>query len=192
MDCGFWILDWPDRGLILNPKSKIQTLKPKIKMPRIDNEIRITPSVLDRLIDHEPEVSREPLGSRSKSLRQLKESVKRDLEQLLNTRQSEDWLSPDLKELEMSLAAYGLPDFTSVSIKSPAEQNRLRRALESAITTFEPRLEDIDITIMPLGDLERAMHFRIAARLRIEPAPEPVTFDAMLQLSSGQYLVRGE
>lgn len=161
-------------------------------MPRIDNEIRITPSVLDRLIDHEPEVSREPLASRAKSLRQMKESVKRDLEQLLNTRQSEDWLSADLKELEMSLAAYGLPDFTSVSIKSPAEQNRLRRALESAITMFEPRLEDINITIRPLGDLERSMHFRIEARLRIEPAPEPVTFDAMLQLSSGQYLVRGE
>ena len=161
-------------------------------MPRIDNEIRITPSVLDRLLDYEPEVSREPLASRSKSLRQLKESVKRDLEQLLNTRQSGDWLPADLKELESSLAAYGLPDFSSVSIKSPAEQNRLRRALESAISTFEPRLEDINITLLPLGDLERSLHFRIEARLRIEPAPEPVTFDAMLQLSSGQYLVREE
>lgn len=161
-------------------------------MSRYDNHIRITPSVLDRLIDHEPGAAREPLASRSKSLRQLKDSVKRDLEQLLNTRQSEGWLSPDLQELEMSLAAYGLPDFTSVSIKSPAEQLRLRRALESAITMFEPRLEDINITIRPLGDLERSLHFRIEARLRIEPAPEPVTFDAMLQLSSGQYLVRGE
>ena len=161
-------------------------------MSRYDNHIRITPSVLDRLIDHEPEVVQEPLASRSKSLRQLKDSVKRDLEQLLNTRQSEGWLAPDLKELELSLAAYGLPDFTSVSIKSPAEQLRLRRALESAITLFEPRLEDIRITVRPLGDLERSLHFRIEARLRVEPAPEPVTFDAMLQLSSGQYLVRGE
>jgi type VI secretion system protein ImpF len=161
-------------------------------MHRFENEIRITPSVLDRLIDYEPEVSREPLASRSKSLRQLKDSVKRDLEQLLNTRQSSDWLPPDLKELEQSLAAYGLPDFTSVSIKSPAEQVRLRRAIESAISTFEPRLEDINITILPLGDLERSLRFRIDARLKIEPAPEPVTFDAMLQLSSGQYLVKEE
>jgi type VI secretion system protein ImpF len=161
-------------------------------MSRHDNEIRITPSVLDRLIDYEPAVSHEPLASRSKSLRQLKEAVKRDLEQLLNTRQSGDWLPADLKELNNSLAAYGLPDFSAVSIKSPAEQTRLRRALEAAIATFEPRLEDINITLLPLAGLQRSLHFRIDARLKIEPAPEPVTFDALLQLSSGQYLVRGE
>ena len=161
-------------------------------MGRFDNEIRITPSVLDRLIDYEPEITREPLASRAKSLRQLKEAVKRDLEQLLNTRQPGDWLPEDLKELNNSLAAYGLPDFSSVSIKSPAEQLRLRRALEAAVTMFEPRLEDVNITLLPAGDLERSLHFRIDARLRIEPAPEPVTFDAMLQLSSGQYLVREE
>lgn len=161
-------------------------------MARIDNEIRITPSVLDRLIDYEPELAREPLASRAKSLRQLKESIKRDLEQLLNTRQSGDWLPAELKELNNSLAAYGLPDFSSVSIKSPAEQNRLRRALEAAIAIFEPRLEDVNVTLLPIGELQRSLHFRIDARLRIEPAPEPVTFDAMLQLASGQYLVREE
>src|SRR5215207_8868264 len=127
-------------------------------MPRIGNEIRITPSVLDRLIDYEPEITREPLASRAKSLRQLKETVKRDLEQLLNTRQSGDWLPEDLKELNSSLAAYGLPDFSSVSIKSPAEQARLRRALEAAIATFEPRLEDINVTMLPIGELQRSLH----------------------------------
>jgi hypothetical protein len=40
-------------------------------MSRIDNEIRITPSVLDRLLDFEPDVSREAPKSRSKSLRDL-------------------------------------------------------------------------------------------------------------------------
>jgi type VI secretion system protein ImpF len=161
-------------------------------MPRTDNEIRITPSVLDRLIDYEPELPREPIASRARGLRQMKEAVKRDLEQLLNTRQPGDWLPADLKELNSSLAAYGLPDFSSVSIKSPAEQVRLRRALESAIGMFEPRLEDVIVTLLPPGDLQRSLHFRIDARLRVEPAPEPVTFDATLQLASGQYMVREE
>ena len=161
-------------------------------MSRFDNHVRITPSVLDRLIDYEPELSREPITSRSKSLRQLKDSVKRDLEQLLNTRQSGDWLSPDLKELNNSLAAYGLPDFTSVAVKSPSEQARLRRALEQAISTFEPRLEDVSVSLLPFGDLDRSLRFRIDGRLKIEPAPEPITFDAMLQLSSGEYVVRGQ
>jgi type VI secretion system protein ImpF len=161
-------------------------------MSRFDNHIRITPSVLDRLIDYEPELSREPITSRSKSLRQLKDSVKRDLEQLLNTRQSGDWLSPDLKELYNSVASYGLPDFTSVAVKSPSEQSRLRSALEQAIAVFEPRLEDVTISLLPFGDFDRSLRFRIDARLRIEPAPEPITFDAMLQLSSGEYQVRGQ
>jgi type VI secretion system protein ImpF len=57
---------------------------------------------------------------------------------------------------------------------------------------FEPRLEDIRVSILQMGDLHRSLHFRIEARLKVEPAPEPVTFDAMLQLGSGEYLVRGE
>jgi hypothetical protein len=41
-------------------------------MARTDNEIRITPSVLDRLLDFEPTESKEAPKSRSKSLRELK------------------------------------------------------------------------------------------------------------------------
>ena len=159
-------------------------------MPRTDNEIRITPSVLDRLIDYEPELSREPLASRSKSLRQLKQSIKRDLEWLLNTRRFADGLPDDLKEINNSLAAYGLPDFSNLSIKSPADQNRMRRALEVAISIFEPRLEDVIVTLQPMRDGERVMRFRIDARLRIEPAPEPVTFDTMMRIASGEYVVQ--
>lgn len=161
-------------------------------MARSDNEIRITPSVLDRLIDYEPEVSRDPLASRSKSLRQLKQSVKRDIEWLLNTRRLADELPPDLTELQNSVAAYGLPDFTNASIKSPADHNRLRRALEVAISTFEPRLEDVTVVLEPAREGSRMMIFRIDARLKVEPAPEPVTFDTVLQLDSGEYAVRGE
>ncbi|HVG20284.1 MAG TPA: type VI secretion system baseplate subunit TssE [Blastocatellia bacterium] len=161
-------------------------------MSRTDNEVRITPSVLDRLIDYEPEAAREAVASRAKSLRQMKQSLKRDLEWLLNTRRVAENLPPDLKEVNNSLAAYGLPDFTTANIKSPADQSRLRRALESAISAFEPRLEDVVVTIDSMRDIDRVMRFRIDARLRVEPAPEPVTFDTMLQLGSGEYLVRGE
>lgn len=161
-------------------------------MPRGDNEVRVVPSVLDRLLDYEPEMSREALPSRSKSLRQLKQSVRRDLEWLLNTRFVAEDIPQDLQEINNSMAVYGLPDFTTVSLKNPADQNRLRRALESALTTFEPRLEDVVVTLEPMRDVDRAMRFRIDARLRVDPAPEPVTFDTILQLGSGQYIVQGE
>ena len=161
-------------------------------MARFDNEIRITPSVLDRLIDEEPNLSSEAPATRPKSLRQLKAAVRRDLEWLLNTRQIVGGIPADLKETTHSVAKFGLPDFTSYSIKSPAERNKVRRALENAISTFEPRLDDVTVSIDPLRETERVIKFRVDARLKIDPVPEPITFDTVLQLGSGQYLVQGD
>jgi len=142
--------------------------------------------VLDRLIDYEPELTQEPLMSRSKSLRQLKQSMKRDLEWLLNTRKVAD-LPADLKEVNSSVAAYGLPDFTGVNVKSSIDQEQMRRDLEKVIRTFEPRLEDVTVVLEPLRETERALRFRIDARLKVEPAPEPITFDTVLRLDTGHY-----
>lgn len=161
-------------------------------MARFDNELRITLSVLDRLIDEEPDVSSDPQPSRQKNLRQLKQSVRRDLEWLLNTRQIVNGVPEDLKEATNSLANYGLPDFSSYSAKSPAERNRVRRTLETAISIFEPRLQDVIVNIEPMRDTERALRFRVEARLKIDPVPEPITFDTVLQLGSGQYIVQGD
>jgi len=161
-------------------------------MPRTDNEIRITPSVLDRLIDDQPEVSREPPASRSTSLRLLKQAVKRDLEWLLNTRTSPEEVSEDLKEVAGSLANYGLPDFSGTNIKTAADQGGLRQAIEAAVSTFEPRLEGVVVTLEQMSETDRSVRFRIDARLKVEPAPEPVTFDTMLQLGTGEFVVKGE
>jgi type VI secretion system protein ImpF len=161
-------------------------------MTRFENEIRITPSVLDRLIDYEPDVAHEPAASRAASLRQLKQTVRRDLEYLLNTRQVAGGVPSGLKELNKSLAAYGLPDFSAVNVDSPEEQTRLRRLLETTIEIFEPRLKSVEVTVEPMRGNERALRFRVDARLQVEPTPEPVTFDTILQLHSGEYKVRGE
>jgi type VI secretion system protein ImpF len=161
-------------------------------MPRTDNEVRVTPSVLDRLLDYEPEISREPLATRAKSLREFKQAVRRDLEWLLNTRQIAEGLPPALKETNDSLAAYGLPDFTTLSIENVADQKRIKREIEDTIRRFEPRLENVVVSFETGRPTERVLRFRIDARLKVDPAPEPITFDTVLQLGSGQYLVREE
>lgn len=161
-------------------------------MARTDNEVRITLSVLDRLLDYEPEVSREAIASRTKNLRQLKQSVKRDLEWLLNTRQVAEKLPPDLKEVNNSLAAYGLPDFSNASVENSKDRGRMCRALETVINLFEPRLKHVTVLLEPGSGKERVLHFRIDAHLDVDPAPEPVTFDTVLQLHSGQYNVKEE
>jgi type VI secretion system protein ImpF len=160
-------------------------------MSRFDNEIRVRPSVLDRLIDYEPEFSREAAASRVKNLRILKQSVRRDMEWLLNTRATTG-IPPDLKEVQSSLMVYGLPDISTYSGRSIADRQRLRRAVEQAIEAFEPRLEGVVVTVDPEPGPSLALKFRIEGRLRVDPAPEPVSFDTLLQIGSGEFRVKGE
>jgi type VI secretion system protein ImpF len=161
-------------------------------MNKYGNEIRIVPSVLDRLIDEDPDRELESSQSRAKGIEDLKQAVKRDLEWLLNTRRDVIGVPSSLKELTNSLAVYGLPDFSTFSIKNSSDQVRMQGILEGAISSFEPRLESVTVTLVPVRDLEQKLRFRIDARLRIEPAPEPVTFDTVLQAVSNQYTVRAE
>lgn len=161
-------------------------------MARIDNEARITNSVLDRLLDYEPEMSREAVATRSKSLRDLKQSVRRDLEWLLNTRQMAGGVPSDLKETSNSVAAYGLPDFTHLSIDSGADQKFIKREVEEAIRRFEQRLENVVVSMETAKSIDRVLRFRIDAHLKIDPVPEPITFDTVLQLGNGEYMVRAE
>src|SRR5262245_30104663 len=94
-------------------------------MARVRAEQPLIPSILDRLIDLDPTVSREPSPSRHQVLRELKLSVRRDLENLLNSRQR--CVSPPdhMKELEKSLVNYGIPDLTASSMGSLQEREKL-------------------------------------------------------------------
>lgn len=160
-------------------------------MSRIVDEIRINLSVLDRLVDFEPEVKAEPPTSRSKAIRQVKQALKRDLEWLLNTRRAFE-VPNELPLLSDSLLAYGLPDFSNVSVKNSGDQHNLTLAVEAALRRFEPRLEDVVVSVASASVLERAFRFRIEARLRVDPVPEPISFDTTLQIGSGNFAVKGD
>lgn len=160
-------------------------------MARTDNEIRVTPSVLDRLLDFDPKSTQEEAPkSRSLSLRELKQSVRRDLEWLLNARCYAEDFDPNLEEIHQSVAVYGLPDFTGISAKNHLEQKRLTKAIETAVKTFEPRFINLKVTLEPVSTTDKALKFRIEGRLDIEPAPEPIAFDTVLQLGSGEFEVK--
>jgi len=165
----------------------------EVRMAKSDREVNILPSLLDRLLDDAPGQSREPLPSRSQNVRTLKASVARDLEALLNTRRETlEELDEAWVETRMSLMTYGLPDFTAFSVLGEKDRARIRRALEQTIAAFEPRLDRIHITLDAPRAHDRALRFRVDALLRIDPSPEPVTFDTVLQLPSQQYVVRGD
>ncbi len=161
-------------------------------MARHELEHAVTLSVIDRLIDEEPKKQTEELPTRAKSLRKLKDSLKRDLEWLLNTRRNPDLEEGVYREAERSVYGYGLPDITSLGYASTRDQARLRRALESAISTFEPRILGPRVSMEVSPNMARGIRFHIQGLLRVDPAPEPVVFDTVLELPAGHYSVKGE
>jgi type VI secretion system protein ImpF len=162
-------------------------------MPRTDREPSIAPSLLDRLLDDKPGVSEAPGSSRTQTVRQLEQSVARDLEALFNTRREAlEEIPADLAETGRSLLTYGLPDFTSFSLLGPEDRTRIRRAVEQTIAAFEPRLDRVRVSLEPPREHDRTLRFRVDALLRVDPAPEAVTFDAVLQVITQQYVVQGQ
>ena len=118
-------------------------------------------------------------------------SVRRDLEWLLNTRYFYDpGDGVGLEETIKSVAFYGMPDFTGASAKSHIEQTRMTQALEAALKHFEPRFINVKVSLEPISNLDRLLKFRIEASLDVEPAPEPVVFDTVLQMGSGNFAVK--
>jgi type VI secretion system protein ImpF len=150
-----------------------------------------TPSLVDRLIDLEPrnrDVRQEP----AQSLRQLKAGLRRDLEWLLNARRPPVDLPPGADELERSVYYYGLPDVSNLALSSSEDQRLLSRLIEAAVAAFEPRLAAVRVSLQPVNYKTQVMRFQIEGMFRVDPAPERVTFDTTLELTSGQYEVKGE
>jgi len=161
-------------------------------MARNDPEPNVTLSLLDRLTDNDLSLAADPPVSRAQSVRQLKASLRQDLEWLLNTRRVAVPPPEGCTEVERSVYVYGLPDLTSFSLNNVKDQDRIQWLLESAISIFEPRLESVNVRMQELSPGDRQVRFQIEGLLRMDPAPERITFDTVLELTSGTYKVKGD
>lgn len=161
-------------------------------MARGAGETTITVSVLDRLIDLEPENRMENPLSRAQSVRLLKNSVRRDLEWLLNTRRIVDPPDEGLKEVNKSVYVYGLADLSALTMATASDRNRLVRQVLATINLFEPRLTNVRLVMVERPDASKKdVRMRIEAMLRMDPVPEPVSFDTLIELKSGNCHLSG-
>ena len=140
---------------------------------RFDNPKRPQLSVLDRLIQD---------GSVRPTVADVRQSVRRDLEWLLNARRSWRPLPSADHELPQSVLGYGLPDFTVMELSTEDGREWFCREVEETIKRFEPRLARVRVWLkeaeMPL---DRMLRLRIDAVLLVDPAPQPVAFDSELE-----------
>jgi len=146
-------------------------------------------SMLDRLIDSEPGLSLEPVQQRFIDIRQIKASVIRDLENLLNTRRNILAPGDQYTELGRSLYVYGIRDYTSKNPGDIKVQNQLRSDIEKSIARFEPRLNNVTVHIEHDVNKRSKVRFRISGMLVIEQEAEPVSFDTYFDTNRGEYVI---
>ena len=146
-------------------------------------------SILDRLIDEEPGLSREPAQHRTFTIGQVKAAVTRDLENMLNTRRNIQVPPATFEELNNSLFVYGVRDYTAQNPRSPAAKQQLRLDIEQTLRRFEPRLRNVTVQMEPATASERNLRFRISAVLVADPVTEPVTFDTFFDANRGEYVI---
>jgi|SRR5579862_8774142 len=149
-----------------------------------DNEIRVVPSILDRLLDQDPRSHRDVPSSRVESIREFRRAVQRDLDDLLNSRNAFADLLPEFAEAGQSVLTYGLPDLSAYNLSDGRDQNRVRQIMEAVIRTFEPRLKNVVVTVLAPGLVDRVVRFHVEARLVMEPSPQTIGFDIQMPVDS--------
>lgn len=160
-------------------------------MNRSGRQTAVLPSVLDRLLDDEPDNAQH----NERALFELpyfRRALARDLESLLNTRlMAQAEIFDAYPHAENSMLRYGIPDLSGISLLNPDDRELLREQLRHAIEVHEPRLSRVRVSLDAPRESERHLRFRVDAVLKVHPHRPPVTFDATLQLSSNVYKVQG-
>jgi len=159
-------------------------------MARVDLDQPLLPSVLDRLLDANPDLSRDPPKSRGQHLAELRPAVRRGLEALLNARRRCISWPGDLRELDRSLLSYGIRDFASINLGTKAERQAFCRELEDVIRRSEPRFVSVSVILLENQEaVDRTLRFRIEALMYADPAPEPIVFDSFVNPAAREIMV---
>lgn len=134
--------------------------------------------LFDRLIDMDRKAAREPRPFRSLNRQQLLESVRREVETLLNTRCHLGFNV--LQEQPPSVITYGASDLCWVSPLSELDQQTLADSLSRTIMAFEPRLRDASVQVVRYDQYDGALYLTISGVLRTERLSEPVAFPVVV------------
>ena len=138
--------------------------------------------LFDRLVDvSDHGHDEQPL--RILNQKQLRASVRRELERLLNTRCSIPLHR--LAEEERSVVNYGLPDFSSLSPHNADDHALIASLVAQTISAFEPRLRQVRVEVGPAFGAESALWLNISAELAVGLYSEHVSFPVTLNNKNG-------
>ena len=153
-------------------------------MAKIKAEVLVTQSLLDRLCDVEDWPT-----TRQNSMRMYRESIKRDVEYLLNSRRPPIAGLQRYPNAAISVMNFGLPDMNSYG-GSGQDQNALLIAIMQTLRNFEPRIQNLRVFLARTETLTRSLRFHIEGRIQFDTMIEDIQFDTVLELTRGEYQVK--
>jgi type VI secretion system lysozyme-like protein len=117
---------------------------------------------------------------------ELKESIRRELGRLLNTR------CAARRDRNGTVIDYGIPDFSWMSASSADDRQLLAETLAQKIANFEPRLREVRVTIEPDASDVRRVIGSIEATLVVESIREAVSFPLAIRNKSGEAVLAAD
>lgn len=155
---------------------------------------RLQPSLLDRLVDDEPDKSSESREKRVLSVDQLRASVLRDLTWLLNTSSLES-CGVDLSEVPRvadSVLNFGVRDLAGATYSS-VDPKVVETMVREAILRFEPRILPDTLEVHVLTAKAEQGHnsvvFEIHGTLWADPIQEQLFLKTLVDLETGDFRV---
>lgn len=153
---------------------------------------RLQPSLLDRLTDEKPEVTRETRDGRVIDVRRLREIVQRDLSWLLNTYNNDIDIDPEIyPNAARSVLTYGIQDISG-KFTTGNRVEAIRRSIRDAIETFEPRIRSgsVDVQLRVSDQARQAViSFDIHADMWAEPVPMELYLRTDVDVTTGDVTV---
>jgi type VI secretion system lysozyme-related protein len=101
----------------------------------------------------------------------LAESVRSELQRLLNTRRASPGAGAALTILD-----YGIADWSALQARRGDDRRQLVREIRNAILHFEPRLQLAEVQVEPVQGQPQRLRIRIAGTLRCGQRRWPAVF----------------
>lgn len=161
-------------------------------MAELTPKERLQPALLDRLRDDEPDKVQEAREQRVLSMRQLRESVLRDLQWLLNTGNLAATGELDHHPLvARCVLNFGIPDLSGTT--ATAMRHKLEPMIRQAILDFEPRIlkDSLRVRAVEADQMNRnAMSFEIQGELWGQPLPTLLFLRSEIDFETGDVTVQ--
>lgn len=157
------------------------------------SNVSVSPSLLDRLTDNDPDNIRESAYAAKISPRRIRDILKRDLGWLLATISLDEFEDLETRKLvRKSTLNYGIRDLSGVPEQNIAAYT-VETATREAICNYEPRLDpsSVKVALIPHedGEIRGIAKLEISGLINVPDAKGPIHLEARIDFETGDVVL---